>query len=202
MSRSDGLWLVVLSLAVLGAGSPARADSGYFGWGLECTNCLQEVLDSGLRMEFTSPPELIGIDADGPASQAGLKAGDVILTVDGEPLTRKSGANRLFTARPGTVLRIGYRRGASRKVTTIHVGSEPSAARQGSRLGASESLLSPSSRRETAADAPVRFSGTLGEYTLEVRGDPNVHVVLPVDESWMDIVSGDIRVKIRRVEKK
>ncbi len=202
MSRNTGLWLVVLSLAVLGAGSPARADSPYFGWGLQCTNCLQEILDSGLRMEFTSPPELIGIDADGPANQAGLKAGDVILTVDGEPLTRKSGANRLFTARPGTVLRIGYQRGDSRKVTTIHVGSEAAATRQGSRVGAPESVVSPSPRREPAADAPIRFSGTLGEYTLEVRGDPNVHIVLPADESWMDIISGDIRVKIRRVEKK
>ena len=202
MSRNFGWWLIVLSLAVLGAGRTARADSAYYGWGFQCTDCLQEMLESGLRMEFTSPPELIGIEADGPADQAGLRVGDVILMVDGESLIRKTGANRLFTARPGSMLRIGYQRGASRKETTVRVGSQAMALRLGSRLGASETPLGPPPQRGPAADAPIRFSGTLGEFTIEVRGDPNVHVVLPADESWMDIISGDIRVNLHRTARR
>lgn len=202
MSRTMGLGLIVLSLSVLGAGRPARADVPYFGWGFQCTNCRQELSDKGIRMEFTSPPEIIGIDADGPAERAGLKVGDVILSIDEEPLTKKAGADRLFTSRPGKTLRIGFRRGALGQETSIRVGSVPDDKSPGSLLGRSEAHPGHSTLLGQAGDAPVRFSGSLDEFKIEVRGNPDVHVVMPLDESWMDIISKDMHVKIRRTAKK
>lgn len=198
MFRYVGLGLIMLSLAGLGFVRPARADSAYFGWGFQCTDCTQKLGDDGLRMEFTSPPEIIGIDADGPAARAGFRAGDVLLTVDGESLTKKTGADRLFTARPGKTLRIGFRRGGLRKETALLVGSQAEPKELGSTSGRSGALLGPATQAGPAKDAPIRFSGNLDQFTIEVRGSPNVHVVMPADESWMDIISGDIRVKIRR----
>ena len=200
MSRTIGLSLIVLSLSVLGFGRPARADSAYFGWGFQCTNCLKGVSETGLRMEFTAPPEIIGVEAGGPAARAGIKVGDVILTVDGESLTKRSGSDRLFNARPGKTLRIGFRRGSSRQETTIRVGPQADAEKLGSLSGRSSDEGSRST--ESTADAPIRFSGNLDQFSIEVRGSPNVHVVMPLDESWMDIVSNDVRVKIRRAASK
>ena len=200
MSRTIGWSLIVLSLSVLGVGRPARADSAYFGWGFQCTNCLKGVSETGLHMEFTSPPEIIGVVAGGPAARAGIKVGDVILTVDGESLTRKPGSDRLFKARPGRTLRIGFRRGSLRQETTIRVGSQADAEEQGSLSGRSPG--GAPLPLGTASDAPIRFSGNLDQFSIEVRGSPNVHVVMPLDESWMDIVSNDIRVKIRRAASK
>jgi membrane-associated protease RseP (regulator of RpoE activity) len=200
MSRTMGWGLIVLSLSVLGGGRPAAADSAYFGWGFQCTNCLKGVTEAGLRMEFTSPPEIIGVDAGGPAARAGIKVGDVILTVDGETLTKKSGSDRLFKARPGRTLRIGFRRGTLRQETMIRVGSQADAEKLGLLSDRSEGKASRP--LGASADAPIRFSGNLDQFSIEVRGSPNVHVVMPLDESWMDIVSNDIRVKIRRTADK
>jgi membrane-associated protease RseP (regulator of RpoE activity) len=154
--------------------------------------------ETGLRLEFTSPPEIIGVDAGGPAARAGIKVGDVILTVDGESLTKKRGADRLFNARPGTTLRIGFQRGALRKEVTIRVGSVSDAEASGTPSGRTQAGEASSSAEPTAG-APVRFSGNLDQFSIEVRGSPNVHVVMPLDDSWMDIISRDIRVKIRRI---
>ena len=197
MSRYFGLSLIVLSLTVLGTGRSARADSAYFGWGFQCTDCLQEITSTGPRMEFTSPPEIVGIEAGGPADRAGIRVGDIILTVDGESIAKKTGADRLFKARPGRTLRIGFQRGALRREATIRVGSQADAEKVGSLSGRSQPGVA-SRPLEAATDAPIRFSGNLDQFSIEVRGNPNVHVVMPHDESWMEIISKDIRVRIRR----
>jgi Do/DeqQ family serine protease len=60
----------------------------------------------------------------GPADRAGVKQGDVIVTVDGQPVVDASGVNyAIGTRRPGDNLSIGVRRDG--KVQNVTVRSEP-----------------------------------------------------------------------------
>ena len=69
-------------------------------------------------------PQGTAIAAGGPADQAGLKAGDVIIEVDGERVTT---ADELIVAirkrTPGTRLTLVYLRDGSRHSTTVVLGS-------------------------------------------------------------------------------
>lgn len=59
--------------------------------------------------------------AGGPASQAGLKAGDVITAVDGKPAAGIGLANfrAMLHDTPGTHLRLTVKRGASAYIITM-----------------------------------------------------------------------------------
>ena len=60
------------------------------------------------------------IQPDSPASEAGVKAGDVLESVDGVPLDATSLADvRLRLRRPGETVRIGLRRGDVRSEVTL-----------------------------------------------------------------------------------
>jgi putative serine protease PepD len=64
------------------------------------------------------------VTAGGPADQAGLKSGDVIVAVDGAPVTS---ADELIVAIrkhvPGQRLQLTYLRGGSRHTTVVVLGS-------------------------------------------------------------------------------
>ena len=54
-----------------------------------------------------------------PADQAGLKKGDIILTVNGEPVRSHTELSRLFSEYLGTPMKIGYERGGEARSTTF-----------------------------------------------------------------------------------
>jgi serine protease Do len=63
------------------------------------------------------------IQPGGPAEKAGLKAGDVILTIDGRPI--KDGddlVNEIASRRPGSSARLGYLRDGKQADTTVLIG--------------------------------------------------------------------------------
>ena len=59
---------------------------------------------------------LSDVVADSPAEVAGLAAGDVVVELNGEPVTDLKGYSRLLKAlAPGDRVLIGYLRGAERR---------------------------------------------------------------------------------------
>jgi serine protease Do len=63
------------------------------------------------------------IQPDGPAEKAGLKAGDIILTLDGRPI--KDGddlVNEIASRRPGSSIRLGYLRDDKQADATVTIG--------------------------------------------------------------------------------
>jgi putative serine protease PepD len=72
-------------------------------------------------------PQGNAVQAGGPAEQAGLKSGDIIVEVDGERITT---ADELIVAirkrLPGTRITVVYLRGSSRHTTVITLGSRRS----------------------------------------------------------------------------
>jgi len=63
------------------------------------------------------------IQPGGPAEKAGLKAGDILLTVDGRAI--KDGddlVNEIASRRPGSTIRLGYLRDGKQADTTVTIG--------------------------------------------------------------------------------
>ena len=70
--------------------------------------------------------EIVGVSPGGPAEQAGLRPGDVIVAIDGKPL-RRAGDNtparqiveHLTEVEPGTPVKVDYLRGDKRQTATV-----------------------------------------------------------------------------------
>ncbi len=63
------------------------------------------------------------VQPGGPADKAGLKPGDIITTVDGRPI--KDGddlVNEIASRRPGSTIRLGYKRDGKQDDTTVTIG--------------------------------------------------------------------------------
>jgi serine protease Do len=63
------------------------------------------------------------VQPGGPADKAGLKAGDIIVSIDGRPI--KDGddlVNEIASRRPGSTIRLGYNRDGKPQDTTVTIG--------------------------------------------------------------------------------
>lgn len=85
----------------------------------------QDRLNDGLGFQFWEPrlpPVLAGVTPGGPADKAGLKAGDEIRTLDGNPVRTFNEFADYINARPGKEVVVGVRRGGeefTRRVTIV-----------------------------------------------------------------------------------
>jgi len=81
----------------------------------------------GLGFDFWLPPvpAVLGeVSAEGPAAHAGLKTGDQIVAINGEPVSDFRQIVTLVSARPGETLSFTYRRGGVERTVRIPVASE------------------------------------------------------------------------------
>ena len=70
---------------------------------------------------FGAEPRITGVRAGGPAAGR-LREGDVLVRVDGKPITTREGARRLGEIRPGERVRLAVRRGGRVEEVTIEAG--------------------------------------------------------------------------------
>ena len=151
---------------------PVLPPSGYLGFGLRCERC-------GIRSGaffFASPPTIIQLTDDGPAAEAGLRSGDVILEVDGRDITG-AGADRFGEIEPGQTVRLTVRRDGQERAFTVEAVDRPTR---------------PAAMMERPAVAPprpfserLRFEGRLGGVEIEIRGAP---VTVTRDEAAGELV--------------
>jgi len=81
----------------------------------------------GLGFEFWLPPlpAVLGdVTADGPAARAGLRTGDQITAINGEPVSDFRQIVTRVSARPGETLSFTYRRGGAERTIRIPVASD------------------------------------------------------------------------------
>jgi putative serine protease PepD len=66
------------------------------------------------------------VDPAGPAFRAGLREGDIITTIDGQPATSADQLVMLtLTKHPGDTVQLGYQRDGRQATTTVTLGTQP-----------------------------------------------------------------------------
>jgi putative serine protease PepD len=67
-----------------------------------------------------------GVSAGGPAASAGLRSGDVVTSIDGQPATSNIQLQELtLTKKPGDMVSIGYHRGGHSATATVTLAAQP-----------------------------------------------------------------------------
>ena len=139
---------------------PRLPPSGYLGFGIRCTDC-------GIRNDafsFSAPPEITDVAETGPAAEAGLRAGDVILRVDGLDI-EGAGAARFSAIEPGQAVELTVRRDGGRRTVTVEATERDSGPVVMERVR-------PPAPAPAPFDDRVRFEGRIGDIRVEVRGGP------------------------------
>jgi regulator of sigma E protease len=81
----------------------------------------------GIGMRFWTPPvpaEIGKIEAGGPADVAGLRAGDLVTAVDGEPIADFPALVEAISARPNREVVIDYQREGSASQLTVRTAAD------------------------------------------------------------------------------
>ena len=96
------------------------------GWlGIEA-QALSRELAASFGLQTPQGVIVAGVVSGGPAEQAGLEPGDVLLAVDGEPiLDARSTMSEIASIPPGTSLPLTIVRSGERMEMTLEVGERP-----------------------------------------------------------------------------
>ncbi len=126
---------------------------------------LTDELAAAFGMSGKDGVVITAVEPDGPAARAGLRAGDVVLTYDGEPIDRAEELPRLVgLSRPGSRARLEVWRGAERREIELTIGGFPAepapprrspAAPQPDRFGLAVQPLTAAQRRATGIESGV-----------------------------------------------
>lgn len=78
------------------------------------------------ELPFVSGALIQWVEPDGPADEAGLKEGDIITAVDGQPVDRNHPLDqRIRRYDPGDRVEITYRRGNRERTVQVRLGEHP-----------------------------------------------------------------------------
>jgi membrane-associated protease RseP (regulator of RpoE activity) len=153
---------------------PPRASLGF---GFQCTECSYD----GEAWSFTEPPEVQGVARGSTAWTAGLRTADRIVAVDGLDVMTPEGGRRFAGIQAGDQVAWTVTRSGERLEIETTVEEQEVRGIWSSRA---------------PAEGPVRFAGTVGETTVEVRGG-RVAVTESEDGNLIVIQTGDTVIRIR-----
>jgi membrane-associated protease RseP (regulator of RpoE activity) len=173
--------------------------SGWFGFGIQCTNCRWSVEEDTGKSEwrFSAPPEISSVEDGSPAAAAGLRRGDVLLQIDGEPLVSREGGRRFGSVEPGEEVQWTYVRNNETRTTTAIAGRRLDTAAPLPAPDAAPAGYSRARSYSPAGTHKLRYSGLVGEASVEVRGTGSVVVNVIEPGREIEIVTSDSRTRIR-----
>jgi C-terminal processing protease CtpA/Prc len=155
---------------------------GWFGFGISC-NCEVRTgsAESPPVWVFRSPPEVYSVERGSPAGRVGLRRGDLLIEIDGVPLTSEEGGRRFGAVKAGQAVEFVYRRGGETGAVTIKAGER----------------RVPGARRPEDVGR-LRYVGTVGDVEVEVRGNSSVIITVIEPGREIEIVTRDARIRLRR----
>lgn len=107
--------------------APAPVD---FGMEIDCGGCgWRSVQDGQVVFQTLEPPVVVSVERGGPAEEAGLRPGDILLKVDGQSFTSPGGGERLGGLQPGDAVTLQVGRGGVLRSVEI-VPARPKSRRQ------------------------------------------------------------------------
>lgn len=87
---------------------------------------VDESLQKAMNLPSTNGALVGDVNKDGPADKAGLKRGDVIMTVDGKEITSSLELrNRIADSEPGSTVTLGIIRDGKQKDVSVKLGERP-----------------------------------------------------------------------------
>ena len=149
------------------------------GFGFQCSYCSFDTETHA--WDFTAAPEVQGVSRGGAAWEAGLRAGDLIVAIDGQDILTPEGGSRFADIEPGEAVVWTIER-SGRRQDLEAVAEERDAPRVWSTVEPTERL--------------IRFTGTVGGTTVEVSG-ARVSVTESEDGNLIVIQTGDNVIRIR-----
>lgn len=90
---------------------------GWLGFTLRCEDCADDPETGVLR--FNAPPIVASVDPGSPAGAAGIRTGDRLTHMNGQPLTTPSGWARFHAIQPGETVRFRFTRGGGAYDVTV-----------------------------------------------------------------------------------
>jgi membrane-associated protease RseP (regulator of RpoE activity) len=159
------------------------------GFSIRCSNCsIQRSADANRWVwSFSAAPVVEAVEPNSPAHEAGLRAGDVLTGLDGQPLVTAAGGERFGAVAAGDRITLTYQRGSREGTATL-------VAREALDWQA-EVVPAPAAPVLPAEPDVQRFSGSLGDAVIQVTGG-RITVTRTDDE--IVIRSSDITVRITR----
>ncbi len=160
---------------------------GSLGFSIRCDDCSVQILKTQAEpvWSFSSDPVVERVERGSQAERAGLRAGDVLTSIDGAALTSAEGGRAFGAVQPGDTVALGFVRN-SRLQRAVMVAE----ARQWTRTAAT-----PAAAPRVATEATTRFSGTVGDAHVLVTGGP---ITVTRTEDEVVIQSRDITVRVKR----
>ncbi len=100
------------------------SNHGWLGFGLECRDCYSEIDATMIRQwRFPTFPAVAAIEPNGPAATAGVRAGDVLHSIDGVSIQTPAGAIRFSVLKAGDHVRLTLDRNGQTIDVVVTVGS-------------------------------------------------------------------------------
>jgi len=178
---------------------PAAPPRGRLGFSLECSQCAiysRKGEDSPYLWDFKSNPTVGRVEVGGPAAKAGLRGGDVLLSVDGVALTTAEGGERFAAIEPGDTVVLRYRRNAAEADAVLVAAAQEWVVAAPVPAKAPKAVVAVLPREPVPVEETTRFSGALGDTQVLVTGGP---ITVSRTETEIVIRSQDIVVRVRQV---
>jgi hypothetical protein len=93
-----------------GLATAAARPSVEFGVAISCGECGWRRSLEGIRFETSEFPVIDAVEAGGPAAEAGLLVGDILIAIDGHPIPSAEGGRRLGALEAGERVALEVRR--------------------------------------------------------------------------------------------
>lgn len=143
-------------------------DRGYLG--VRTQTVTQELAD-GLSLKQAKGALIDGTENGTPAAKAGLKSGDVIMSVNGAAVSdARDLARKIGTIRPGSKVELGYIRDGKEMTATVEVAALPTNSASATRPEAEKSGLAGLGMTLAPADQ-VQGAGDQGVAVIDI--DPS-----------------------------
>ena len=166
---------------------PSLLPPGWLGFSLRCSDCRVQVSRDAVPVwSFSEPPVVVAVEPESPAARAGLRAGDRIVSFEGQTITSAAAGRSFGAVEPGKGVVIDLERDGDVRKVTLTAGKRT----PGDKLEPDRSVEIGAVQPET-----VRYSGRLGDTMISVTGEP---VVVTTTDTEVIVRSGDITVRLRR----